>query len=73
MAFCFTPFELLDIILMDIDDSFNNAEIFPTYLKMKNPSSGDIHIEGVPAEIKSCQEALLWRIGGKKWNPAQLS
>jgi hypothetical protein len=31
MAFCFTPFELLDIILMDIGDSFNNAMEMPSF------------------------------------------
>ena len=36
-----------------------------TYLKMINPSTGEIHVEGIPDEIKTCSEALAWRIGLK--------
>ena len=43
------------------------------YLKMKNPSTGTIHIEGVSPEIKTVAEALNWRIGGLSWNPIQLT
>jgi hypothetical protein len=43
------------------------------YLKMRNPSIGVYHLEGVPPEITTCQEALNWRIGGKEWNPDQLT
>ena len=35
--------------------------IVPTYLKMRNPSIGVWHVEGVPPEIKTVDEALAWR------------
>lgn len=47
--------------------------IKPTYLKMKNPSIGTYHVEGVPPRITTCREALSWRVGGLKWNPKQLT
>jgi len=31
------------------------------YLKMKNPSIGVYHVEGVPPEIKTVKEAIEWR------------
>ncbi|MDA8171938.1 MAG: hypothetical protein M0Z48_08975 [Nitrospiraceae bacterium] len=43
------------------------------YLKMRNPSLGVYHLEGVPPDIKTCREALSWRIGGREWNPAKLT
>jgi hypothetical protein len=43
------------------------------YLKMKNPSIGTYHVEGVPSDIKTCQAALSWRVGGIKWEPNQLT
>lgn len=52
---------------------FENMQNQPVYLKMKNPSLGIYHIEGVPPNIKTCQEALNWRIGGITWNPEQLT
>jgi hypothetical protein len=32
-----------------------------TFLKMKNPSTGFFHVEGVPDKISTCREALAWR------------
>lgn len=43
------------------------------YLKMINPSIGTIHIEGVPPDIETCEQALCWRVGGLKWEPEQLT
>ncbi len=43
------------------------------YLKMRNPSLGVYHLEGVPPDIKTCRDALSWRIGGREWNPAILT
>lgn len=43
------------------------------YLKMRNPSIGTYHIEGVPSDIETCQDALTWRCDGFKWNPSQLT
>ena len=33
------------------------------YLKMKNPSTGEIHVEGVAPHCQTVQEALAWRNG----------
>lgn len=46
------------------------------YLKMDNPSIKAVHIEGVPFDIDTVQEALNWRATQNKaraWNPSQLS
>jgi hypothetical protein len=45
------------------------------YLKMLNPSIGVWHLEGVPSEIETCQEAINWRAGdiNINWNPSQLT
>ena len=59
-------YELLELPLPDM-------AIRAKYLKMRNPSLGVYHLEGVPPEIKTCQEALSWRIGGRKWNPVKLT
>jgi len=45
----------------------------PTYLKMRNPSIGIYHMEGVSPRIKTCRGALKWRVGGTNWNPEQLT
>lgn len=47
--------------------------IFGTYLKMKNPSIGTFHLEGVPHEIKTVNEAIVWRNGGLKNRPIKLT
>jgi len=39
------------------------------YLKMKNPSTGKWHIEGVPPSVGTCREALSWRVEGLEWDP----
>ena len=43
------------------------------YLKMKNPSIKEWHVEGVPHDVETIQAALSWRIGGILWNPSQLT
>ena len=58
-----------ELITLDIP----GMGIKPTYLKMKNPSIGTYHVEGVPPRITTCREALSWRVGGLKWNPKQLT
>ena len=60
-------YELIEITIPNTE--FKKAH----YLKMKNPSTGTYHIEGVPPTIKTIQEALSWRIGGLKWTPSQLT
>lgn len=59
-------YELLEIKIEGI-------RIRPVYLKMRNPSIGTWHIEGVPPEIRTCKEALSWRVSGLKWPPEQLT
>ena len=66
-----------------IIDSWNGYELVsldlpkmrirPIYLKMRNPSIGTYHVEGVPPDITTCQDALSWRTGGLRWNPEQLT
>ncbi len=53
-----------ELISLDIGD-----KIARPYLKMKNPSIDAIHIEGVPAEIKTVYEALAFRNGLDKYYP----
>ena len=48
-------YELLELDLQD-------GRISP-YLKMRNPSIGTYHIEGVPPGIDSVEKALNWRNG----------
>jgi len=50
-----------------------NMRITPIYLKMRNPSIGTYHVEGVPPHIQTCKAALSWRTGGLRWNPKQLT
>jgi len=50
-----------------------NMQTDAIYLKMRNPSIGTWHVEGVPPNIKTCQQALSWRVGGKEWQPEQLT
>jgi hypothetical protein len=59
---------MYELLMLDLGDT----RVRP-YLKMKNPSIGVYHIEGVAPEIKTVQQALNWRIGGIEWTPAQLT
>jgi hypothetical protein len=46
------------------------------YLKMRNPSIGVWHVEGVHPDCKTVQEALNWRASGDRvsdWHPQQLT
>jgi hypothetical protein len=47
-----------------LDTNFGHG--YPTvhYLKMRNPSTGEIHIEGLPTEFATIDEALRWRNHG---------
>lgn len=48
--------------------------IKPKYLKMKNQSVGIWHVEGVPPEVTTVNEALAWRNGLTEWSePARLT
>ena len=48
-------YELLQIVLGQ------SVREFGTYLKMLNPSIGIWHMEGVPNEIRTVDDALKWR------------
>lgn len=45
------------------------------YLKMKNPSIGVFHVEGIELECDTVEKALNWRAGNinEKWEPAILT
>lgn len=45
-----------ELITIDIGD-----DRFRPYLRMKNPSTGDLHIEGVHPDCKTVEDALAWR------------
>jgi len=47
-----------ELLLLDLQDGRKRP-----YLKMKNPSIDTWHVEGVPTEIKTVNEALAWRNG----------
>ena len=78
-----TSFILPDYYTAKIIDTWLDYELLklhipnmvttPIVLKMKNPSIGYYHIEGVPSYIKTVQEALTWRCNGFTWNPKQLT
>jgi len=50
------------------------------YLKMRNPSLGVFHVEGVHPDCKTVQDAINWRaaqvlrgVRSTNWNPSQLT
>jgi len=52
----------------------NIPDIEAVYLKMRNPSIGVWHLEGVHPNIKTINEALAWRDGEEKYiKPSQLT
>jgi hypothetical protein len=58
----------LDTISIDKKDDYELLGIKLTdrhceFLKMVNPSTGEIHVEGVPPETKTVTQALAWRAG----------
>lgn len=61
-------YELLSI---DLSDSLKDCR----YLKMKNPSIGTFHVEGVERECETVDQAINWRAGDikKQWKPIQLT
>ena len=66
-------------MILDAQDDYElirirlTKETLGTYLKMKNPSIGTFHMEGVPHEIKTVEDAISWRNHGLKGNPEILS
>lgn len=61
-------YELLSI---DLSDILKDCR----YLKMKNPSIGIYHVEGVERECATVEQAINWRAGDikKQWKPIQLT
>jgi len=63
-----------DAVLLDKEDNNDleyelykvrlTQQTYGIYLKMKNPSVGVYHFEGVPNEIKTVEEAINWRNHG---------
>ena len=44
------------------------------YLRMVNPSTGAIHVEGVGPECRTVKDAIKWRTGKPtEWNPSELT
>ncbi len=57
-------YSLLSLKLDDTDDLRDCR-----FLQMVNPSTEEIHIEGVHPSCKTVQEAINFRAGGEKWDP----
>ncbi len=57
-------------VLRDMSHVFNDEKAM--YLEMVCPSYDKKHVEGVPNDISSIQEALDFRSGVKDWNPSAL-
>jgi hypothetical protein len=60
-----------ELITLDLGDGRKRP-----YLKMRNPSIATWHLEGVPPDISTVQEAINWRAYGdktKSWDPAILT
>jgi hypothetical protein len=60
-----------ELLLLDLRDGRRRP-----YLKMKNPSIGVYHLEGVHPTCETVQQALNWRAYGridKTWTPAQIT
>lgn len=55
-AKCIDTYRDYELLLLDLGDGRERP-----YLKMKNPSVGTYHIEGIAPEIKTVKEALNWR------------
>lgn len=65
-----------DYELQDYSNYFKGMRCKPVYLKMKNPSIGVWHYEGVnidEMEAPTCQAALKWRLKGKDFKPIRIT
>lgn len=65
-----------DYELHDYSEFFPEMRCRPVYLKMKNPSIGVWHYEGVninEMEAPTCQAALKWRLKGKDFKPIRIT
>lgn len=59
------------LLSVELSETIKDAR----YLKMKNPSIGIWHLEGVARECNTVQDALNWRAGDikTKWEPSTLT
>lgn len=61
-----------ELIAVDMGNGFlqEDEERFPSriqhYLKMRNPSTGGLHFEGVPPDCTTVGEAIAWRNGTRE-------
>jgi hypothetical protein len=82
----YCEYEIIDITDIEISGTINHYDLVhlhspieAKYLKMKNPSTGTIHIEGVHPDCCIVQDALNFRRYGKieakqiNWLPQQLT
>ena len=72
-------FDQLKVSIIDKKDNYelllvDHAGEMCEYLKMINPSTGEIHLEGIMPNIKTVNDALAWRNGLEYWiNPTALT
>jgi len=43
------------------------------YLRMLNPSTAEVHLEGVAPSCETVEQAINWRAGGRVWKPEVLT
>jgi len=51
-------------VLLATDFGMNGGPVAGMYLKMQNPTTKEVHIEGVPNSFTTVSEALNWRNHG---------
>ena len=59
-SWAMTPSNVYELLSLKMPHSHVTAK----YLKMRNPSTGAYHVEGVAPEITTVKEALNWRVKG---------
>lgn len=63
----YTPYELVELKVPGMREK-------AVFLKMLNPSTEEIHMEGVPPDVRTCKRALEWRNPwGSQFAPVHLS
>lgn len=55
------------VILFKLPGRFPSQSNWRPYLEMRNPSTGEIHIEGIDPRIRKVDTALKWRLGLKSY------
>ena len=59
---CIDIFKDYELLMLELGDGRERL-----YLKMKNPSIGTYHIEGVHPDVRTVKEALAWRNGDEEY------